>query len=738
MKRKTFRKQAAAITLSAGLLLSSANFIHTPKVSATGFKAENILSSLTPEQRTALKQLELTDRIGLQGISKEELNSDKEIEVIVQFRSKPGKIAVLDAEVKGKKLSPKQASERVTKDHEKFKEDIKKMLPASNLKNKKGNHQITAEYETVYNGVAMKLPANQVESLLKSDVVKAVYKNETFKVDPIPLGDKNGGTPGTSVESLSYLKVDKLHQEGLTGKGIKVGVIDTGIDYNHPDLKPVYKGGYDFVDDDNDPMEATYNNWQESGGPEFIGDSTYYTSHGTHVAGTIAGQGTNKEISVEGVAPGVDLYGYRVLGPYGSGGSDDVIAGIEKAVEDGMDVINLSLGSMINDPYFPTSTAVNFAVLSGVTAVVAAGNAGPGEYTVGSPGTAALALTVGASDVPMTATTFKGNMGTETAFELVSMARNYTDQLKDLDGKSYQVVDVGLGNSSDYLGKDVQGKIALVARGEFALAEKVTNAKKEGAAAVLLYNNVDGKIDANLGESTSYIPTFSVTKAEGEKVKAQLNAGQTTVTFSGYEEIQSEGNRLADFSSRGPVRQTYGMKPEVIAPGVSVLSTVPFYMADPKNPENYQFAYSRYSGTSMATPFTAGVAAIMLQANSKLKPEDIKTVLMNTSDPLNGDYSVFEVGAGRINPYKAVHNGASFQIIDKTHISGAEDVAEVKALTGGLSFDHELTDENLHITKSIKITNYEKTKKSFSVAITEGKGSNKLKENGMAIIMSNK
>jgi subtilisin family serine protease len=738
--KKKFLKQTAALSLSAGLILSSMNFMDTPKVSATSFSAEKILASLTPEQRKALNHLELTNQSGLQGFTKEELTSDTMIDVIVQFRSMPGKIAVLDAEIKGKKLTIKQADEQVAKEHDQFAQDIESILSNENVRSQMSNHQITSSYNTVYNGVVMQLPANQVESLLKSDVVKAVYKNETFKVDPIAFGDENSTTVSacTSVEGISHLKVDQLHQEGFTGKGVKVGVIDTGIDYNHPDLKNAYKGGYDFVDKDSNPMETTYTDWKKTRFPEVSGGNTYYTSHGTHVAGTIAGQSTNKDISVEGVAPGVDLYAYRVLGPYGTGSSINVMAGIEKAVDDGMDIINLSLGAGINDPYYPTSTAVNNAVLSGVITVVAAGNSGPEAYTLGSPGAAALALTVGASDVPTTVSTYYGKIGNENSIDLVSMARNYTDNLKTLDGKSYQVVDVGLGKPTNYNGKDVTGKIALIARGELALVDKISIAKTKGAAAVLLYNDVEGQIGVNLGESTTFIPTFSVTTAGGEKIKVQLTNGQTTLSFSNYGEMQTKGDQLADFSSRGPVRETYGMKPELTAPGVATLSTVPSYIADSKDQENYQFAYARFSGTSMATPFTAGVAALMLQANPKYKPEDIKTVLMNTATPLNGDYSIYEVGAGRINPYNAVHTGASFQIIDKTLIPNAEELAQVKNLTGGLSFNHEMVDKNLMITKSIKVKNNDKAKKTFSVAITEGKDSNSLKQNGMALLISNK
>ncbi|WP_088040665.1 S8 family serine peptidase [Bacillus sp. EAC] len=733
MKNSTFSKKLAVFTLTVGLILPTTGRPFNTLASAADIKTDDLLSSLTTEQRNALKQLEVTDRFGAIGFNQEELKNDNEISVIVQFQSKPSKVAILDATLQGKNLSKKQADEQVQKDHDQFSKDVISILPSTKIKNKKSNHRITSEFKTVYNGVAMTLPANEVKQLLTSKVVKAVYKDEEFKIDPIKT-DANNETNtslGTSVEGLSYLKVDKLHKEGITGKGIKVGVIDTGIDYNHPDLKDAYKGGYDFVDNDNDPMETTYKDWQASGYPEYNG-SAYYTSHGTHVAGTIAGQATNKNITVEGVAPDVDLYAYRVLGPYGSGSSEAVIEGIEKAVEDGMDVINLSLGASVNDPYFPTSTAINYAVLNGVTAVVAAGNDGPNEYSLGSPGSAALALTVGASDVPMAEATLNGKIGNEN-LELIGMARHYTDQLQNWESKSYDIVDVGLGYTWDYTDKDLKGKIALVSRGDSTLDEKVINAKQNGAVGVLLYNNIDGQIGINIGESINYVPTFALTKADGEKVKALLEKGTTNITFSNFSERQSGGDQLADFSSRGPARQTYDMKPEVTAPGVSVLSSVPSYMIDPEHQDNYDFAYSRYSGTSMATPFTAGIAALMLQANPELQPEEIKSILMNTADPLKGDYSVFEVGAGRIDPYQAVNTELSIQIKDKAFVPGAERLMKVKELTGGLSFDNHYESGKVNVTKTIKIANYKNEKKSFSVSITESKSSNNLKENGVEL-----
>ncbi|TDL71128.1 hypothetical protein E2R56_19090 [Rhodococcus qingshengii] len=732
-------KKTAMMAFSASLLLSPIHSVLSTEAAAQEFKAEDILSSLTSEQRLALHQLQLNNHTGLQGFSEADLESTEEISVIVQFKSKPSKVAVLEAAAKGKTLKPEEASAQVEKEHKKFKEDIQEI-------SKKKSNSITKTFKNAYNGVAMTLPSDQVKQLLESDVVQAVYKNVTFTVDPVqkelPSDVKKEVT--TSVESIPYLKIDQLHQKGITGEGVKVAVLDTGIDYNHPDLKDAYKGGYDFVDNDNDPMETTYADWKKTTQPEYSPNgSAYYTSHGTHVSGTIAGQNKNdSEVSVVGVAPDADLYVYRVLGPYGSGTSEAVIAGIEKAVEQGMDVMNLSLGATINDPYYPTSTAINYAVLNGVTAVVSAGNSGPGAKTVGSPGTAALALTVGASDVPIELTSFTGSISGNWSTELISMGRSFADDFSSLNGKSLELVDVGLGTQAEYAGKNVEGKIAFIQRGNFALNDKIKFAKEQGAKAVILYNNVDGQLGVNLGESTVYVPAFSMTKAAGEQLKAKIAQGNSTFTFSNFKEIVSEGDKLADFSSRGPVNTNYDIKPEVVAPGVSVLSTFPSYMIDPEHQEDYKYAYARLNGTSMAAPHTAGIAALLLEANPDLDPDDIKTILMNTADPLNGEYSLYEVGAGRVDPYQAVLGEMKMQVIDETLVPDGEELVEVKNPSGDINFGLHFGAEGTKVKEkhSIEITNNSDSTKEFSVSVEENlvAGTNSLRENGVDIKISKK
>ncbi|WP_369900810.1 S8 family serine peptidase [Bacillus manliponensis] len=702
---------------------------------------------MTKEQRKALHQLQVNKPTGLQGFSETELESKEDISVIVEFKSSPSKVAVLEAAVEGKTLKQEDAAAQVEKEHKTFKEDIKKHLPQEKSITEGSSSSITQTFKQSYNGVSITLPADQVKLLLESDVVQAVYKNQTFTVDPIQNPTKKDLPKDvdreitTSVESIPYLKIDKLHKEGITGKGVKVAVLDTGIDYNHPDLKDAYKGGYDFVDNDNDPMETTYAEWQKSGQPEInpITLSTYYTTHGTHVSGTIAGQNKNdSEVSVVGVAPDADLYVYRVLGAYGNGEFAHIIAGIERAVEDGMDVMNLSLGAGMNDRHNPLSTAVNYAVLNGVTAVVAAGNSGPGAYTVGTPGAAALALTVGASDVPVQSTSFTGSISGDWSTELISMGRGFADNFSTLNEKSLELVDVGLGSQGEYADKDVKGKIAFVQRGNFALADKIKFAKEQGAAAVIMYNNTNGQIGSNLGESHKFVPAFSITKAAGEELKAQIAQGNTAFTFSNLKDIVSEGDKLADFSSRGPVNGNYDIKPEVVAPGVSVLSTFPSYMVDPANLEDYKYAYSRQSGTSMATPHTAGIAALLLDANPELDPDDIKTILMNTADPLNGEYSLYEMGAGRVDPYQAIHGGMKMQVTEKDLIPDGEDFMTIKNPSGDISFGfHEREEKsNIRVSKNISFTNSSDITKDFTVSIEENvlKGStNSLSKNGVVV-----
>ncbi|MFF3024416.1 S8 family serine peptidase [Gottfriedia sp. NPDC057948] len=763
--KKKFVKNAATITLGVGLISSSfqGSYFHTSskaKAASINTKAESILANLTPAQRQALKQLSTNDQTGLFLSPNVNLESTANVSVIVQFNQKPHKVAVLEAALKGNSLSDSEAKSLVDADHATFDKDLQALSSEDGK-----NYKINREYKNAFNGVSLKLPANKVKSLLKSKAVKSIYSNATVQVEK----PSSEATPSTEAASHgmaaenNFLNVNKLHAEGYTGKGIKVAVLDTGVDYNHPDISPAYKGyraqpgvdpktinpnsvkGWDFVDNDADPMETTYADWVKAGKPNPTNNgSDYYTEHGTHVSGTIVGQGKNdSDYSTIGIAPDADLYVYRVLGPGGNGATDGIVAGIEKAVADGMDVMNLSLGANYNDPLTPESIAINNAVLSGVTAVVAAGNSGSGMYTVGNPGNASLALTVGASDVPSEIATMKATVDNKTA-DLRLMAKGFDSNLNTLLSPSQplKVVNVGLGSSADYWGANqrIDGKVALIQRGSNTINDKILQAKNRGAVGVIIYNNneAEGHLPFNLGEGTDFVPAFSMTNADGVVLAQKIPVNSTgTISFSDLGNIRLSGDNLADFSSRGPSRVTYDIKPEITAPGVSVLSTVPGFVHNHDNPSDYKYAYERMSGTSMATPNVAGISALLLQAKPNLQPEDVKAILMNTADPLSKPYSVFEIGAGRVDPYNAIHSDFEIKVEEKfpSIINNKEKL--VKENTGALSFGNETYKGNDIVdTRDVTLFNKGEKAKTFNVSVkfnTNLRGSKDAEANGVTL-----
>jgi subtilisin family serine protease len=688
-------------TLIASLLVSAgipSGAIAEENLQKKQNNVEEMLMNLTDQQRKALKELEISPGFTISPDINQ--NSSELVKVIVEFNQSPAKVEVAKQAVKGKRVSLSSAKDKAKVEHETFKkewEKVKKLNRPDDEKMK--DAKITREYHEAFNGVAMTLPSRAVQELLSTGVVKRVWKDNDVKLDlPQEAKEMNSGTPSKVDDSLPQIGADKLHQENITGEGIKVGVIDTGVDYNHPDLKDSYKGGYDFVENDSDPMETTYQDWKDSGMAEFNG-SSYYTYHGTHVSGSIAASKENSSpAAVKGVAPDVDLYAYRVLGPYGSGSTAAVMAGIDKAVTDGMDVINLSLGSNVNDPLNPASIAVNNAMLSGVVTVVAAGNTGPNEKTLGSPGSAALGITVGASDVSVTIPTITATSGDQEIKDMKLLARNFTDNLEDLQNMTFPIVEVGIGAKSDFTNKDVAGKVAVIERGLITFDEKVQNAKDAGAKGAIIYNNVDGEIEAFIGEGTNYIPAFRISKAEGEQLKSQAE-----ITFESLGSDKSGGDHLAEFSSRGPAHRNDDIKPDVVGPGVAISSTFPEFINNPEEGESYDAAYGRLSGTSMASPHVAGAAALILQSHPEYTPFEVKEALMNTADEMNGDYSVNEIGAGRIDVYEAVHSDILLKVLDKTMHEQDGSLVEIDEETGSIAFGTHFKEEEGHIEDSRKV-----------------------------------
>jgi minor extracellular serine protease Vpr len=560
----------------------------------------------------------------------------------------------------------------------------------SDVKKAAASATINQEYDYVFSGFSVEIAQNEIINLTAVPGVKAVYANETYEVtsvDEAELLDPETFSPAM-MDSAPFIGSDEARDAGYTGEGVTVAIIDTGVDYTHPDLAVNFGDykGWDFVDNDNDPQETP------PGDPR--GGST---NHGTHVAGTVAANG-----AIKGVAPDAYLLAYRVLGPGGSGTTQNVIAGIERAVQDGADVMNLSLGNTTNNPDFATSIALDWAMAEGVVAVTSNGNSGPNNWTVGSPGTSREAISVGATQLPYNV--FNAEIFTSEGVSYPSaevMGHPSEDALLSLNEGEYEFVDVGLaGTAADFEGKDLEGKIALIRRGDYPFVDKAANAKDAGAAGAIIYNNVAGVQPIVPGLA---VPTIMTTLEDGKKLLAELEAGNNTVSFN-LEFDKAVGETMANFSSRGPVMDTWMIKPDVSAPGVAIISTVPTH--HPANPHGY----ASLQGTSMSSPHVAGAAALILQANPDWSVEFVKAALMNTAenlyDPDGNLYPHNSQGAGSIRVLEAIQT-------------------EVLITPGSHSFGIFIKEKGKEVSRqSFTIHNLSDERKKYSIDFTGHEGIN--------------
>ncbi len=468
--------------------------------------------------------------------------------------------------------------------------------------------EVLQVYDTLFTGLAVRGKAHQLEKIETEDFVRKSYPVQTYQA--------------TAENSVDFLKQGAFFQSEAgseyTGKGVKVGVIDTGIDYTHPDLAASYQGGFDVVDLDDDPMETQV-------------DQGMPTIHGSHVAGIIAARGKMK-----GVAPEAELYGYRALGPGGMGTSVQVIAALEKAVKDGMDIINMSLGSSVNGPDWPTSAAVNQAIEKGVSVVVANGNEGPENWTVGSPATSDKAISVGASKPPMTTPSLYDQLHDKT----IDLNLFMGSVPWDLE-KKYPIVHRKLENGKI---EDARGRIVLIERGTVPFADKARAAEKAGAEAVVIYNNEKGSFAGSIddGNEPIAIPVVSVSEKDGQWLKKNAAVKETWLETN----YQKEQDLMASFSSRGPVTVNWEIKPEIVAPGAAITSTVPG-------------GYQELQGTSMAAPHVAGGLALVKQAHPDWSHEQLKGALLTTALPVNDEkgnrYDPIVQGMGRMRIDAAIN-----------------------------------------------------------------------------------
>ena len=412
------------------------------------------------------------------------------------------------------------------------------------------------------------------------------------------------------------------YQNGYDGSGIIVSIIDTGIDLNHPDLEGQIIGGYDFVDNDEIPEDTN--------------------GHGTQVAGIIASNG-----NLKGIAPNSKILMYKVSEDGESVPSHLIIKAIEKSIEDGADIINISLG--INQTNTKIDQAVNKAVKNNIFVVTAAGNFGPELNTIGSPGINPNAITVGATFNNVTSSivsTFEIEDKSFNVFPMVG-TQSLTEPIVS------QIIFGKYGKVNDLLENDVEGSILLIERGSdieneiIYFSDKEKNASDVGARAIIVYNNEPGIFFGELIHEyvdegyEPTIPALSVSRDDGLIIKEILQSGT-----KGTLDVFYHPDFVAYFSSRGPVSPFY-IKPDLVAPGAFINTT------------DINGNYKISSGTSFAAPHVAGTAALILQKNPQLTPQELKSILMTTSeivyDQFDDRFPIEVSGNGRIDASKAIN-----------------------------------------------------------------------------------
>ena len=485
--------------------------------------------------------------------------------------------------------------------------------------------------------------------------------------------------------SVPYIGTEIPRMDRIDGTGIKIAVIDTGVDFNHPDLfgwGPDGKviGGHNFIEENQLPMDTN--------------------GHGTKVAGIIAADGNTL-----GVAHKAKILAYKVSED-GEGVSSELITkAIEKAIEDKADIINISLG--VNKTNSKIDSAVNHAWDNGIFVVTAAGNDGPELKTIGSPGRNFESITVGATYNNMTSSLIAILEIDETQYTVIPMVGSSKTQEPIIE----KIVFGGFGKNSDLENLDVKDAILIVERGSDIEGEllffsiKEMNAAKAGAKALIVYNNQPGIFLGELIHEFSepgyvpQIPVVSIDREEGLEIIKTIEKKSLGIMNLFY-----NPDFIAHFSSRGPVSPFY-IKPDIVAPGAYINTT------------QINSSYNFTSGTSFAAPHVSGAAALLLQKNPELQNDEIKSLLMTTVQPVSNAYgqefSLHESGSGRLdisNAYKAklIINPTNFVINLSPNQLSIEKQLEIKLIEGELGkinvkfegpefieFTHNIKNNNL-------------------------------------------
>ena len=602
--------------------------------------------------------------------------------------------------------------------------------------------KVIGSFQSALNGLKVRIPRGQLAALRRVPGVVDVKRVVTYSHDNFVAVQRIQAP-------LAWSGVAGVH-----GEGIKIAVIDSGIDYTHADFggpgtteafraaaaastqpadpalfgpgAPKVKGGIDLVGDAYDASATG-----DAATPVPDSNPLDCDGHGTHVAGTAAGfgvladgttyrgpydqrtHGTQHFAVGPGVAPRAELYAVRV---FGCSGTTDVVAeALEWAVDNDMDVANLSLGAAFGTQDSADAVAADSAVAAGVVVVAAAGNEGVDDlvpYVLSSPAASSKAIAVGAAEAPRpTAELALPAAGGAPARTLVALDSNAA-VLPDVPLPVLVLRtggDVSLGcDPAEFAAQGAAGKLVIVQRGVCGRVLKVSAGQQAGAAAVAMINTdemlppFEGPIaadpDAGIPADVT-IPFLGVRGPVGDPrsdgAALVLRDGATIAIRSGAPVTRT----AAGFSSGGPRVGDSALKLDILAPGEGIVSA--------------QVASGgqgvALSGTSMATPLVAGTAALVIQAHPQWRPAAIKSAILNAASPDElVDYVARRAGAGMVNAAAAVGTQA-FAFADRDQTT----------LNFGLAqFTNDFIDH-----RTIRVKNTAATAATFDIAVTHPQGS---------------
>jgi minor extracellular serine protease Vpr len=601
------------------------------------------------------------------------------------------------------------------------------------------NAVVLGSAQRALNAVMLRLEAKQLGALANSPDVERIQPVVDYELD--------------LSETVPYIGATAAHDSGFTGEGVRVAVLDSGIDYTHaalggPGTRKAYDaaygantqsgknrqitdelrgqllfptdtvvGGFDFVGEawpfapekpDPDPIDCGFKQVKPQKIATASGSPLCQGGHGTHVADIIAGS--------LGVAPDASLYAVKACSSVSTSCSGvALIQGMDFAVDpnrdgstnDAVDIINMSLGSPYGQVFFDDlSQAVENATLVGTLTVASAGNSADKPYVTGAPAAAPSALSVAQTQVPSAVQALMEVLAPPSiAGTYQAVFQPWSVPLEETGARQgpLQYGD-GAGGNLDgcaaFGAGSLSGKIVLVDRGACNFTLKAKNVGDAGGLVAIIgliapgdpFEGGDG------GDAPITVPAFMISQADSETVKGELDTG-VTVRFDPAEGTPLVGHMVGS-SSRGPTMLTNQVKPEIGAPGASVSAIAGrFTLTGP------------FGGTSGAAPMVTGSAALVLDAFADRSPAEVKAVLMNTAETdimnspaeFGGDVAaISRIGGGEVRVDAA---------LDSPVAAWDSDLE-----TGVLPFGfHDVTDAPTELTREVTVKNYTVADRTYEI-----------------------